>query len=158
VLFGLAVRLSAGDYPGPATVAALGGIGLLAAGLALRRGAVATVGLALLAAGYGLALIGKGLDPAAALFAGGLVAVAELAFWALEPGAAVRVGRAATGRRLLVAGSVVLGSIIAGALLLVAASEPVRGGAGLGVAGIVSLGAIVVVAAVLARSLRRGVG
>ena len=51
----------------------------------------------LLGVGYGVALIGKGLDPAAGLFAGGLAAVAELAFWALEPGAAVRIGRAATG-------------------------------------------------------------
>ena len=158
-LFALAVRLSASDYPGPAAVAVLAGVVLLAGGLVLRRGAVATVGLALLGVGYALALIGKGgLDPAAGLFAGGLVAVAELAYWALEPGAAVRLGRAATGWRLLVVGSVVLGSTLAGTLLLAVVSDPVRGGAGLGIAGIAALGTIFVVAAVLARSLRRDVG
>jgi hypothetical protein len=157
-LFALAVRLSAADYPGPAAVAALAGVALLAGGLVTRRGSVATVGLALLGTGYGLALIGKGLDPAAGLFAGGLVAVAELTYWALEPGAAVRLGRAATGRRLLVAGSAVLGSTLAGTVLLLVVSDPVRGGAGLGVAGIAALGTIFVVAAVLARSLRSGVG
>ena len=135
-------------------MAALGGLALLAGGLALRRGAVATLGLALLGVGYALGLIGKGLDPAAGLFAGGLVAVAELAFWALEPCAAVRVGRASTGRRLLVAGSVVLGSTVAGSLLLVAVEDPVRGGAGLGIAGVVALAGIAAVAAVLVRSLR----
>ena len=157
-MFALAVRLSAADYPGPAGVAALGGLALLAGGLALRRGSVTTLGLALLGAGYAAGLIGKGLDPAAGLFAGGLVAVAELAFWALEPGAAVRIGRAATGRRLLVVGSVVLGSTVAGSLLLLAVEDPVRGGAGLGIAGVVALGTIFLVAAALARSLRRGVG
>ena len=157
-LFALAVRLSAADYPGLAAVASLAGVALLAGGLVLRRGPVATVGLMLLGAGYALGLVGKGLDPAAGLFAGGLVAVAELAYWALEPGAAVRLGRAATGRRLLVVGSVVLGSTLASTLLLVAVSDPVGGGAGLGIAGIAALGTIAVVAAVLARSLRRGVG
>jgi hypothetical protein len=154
-LFGLAARLTAADYPGPAGVAVLGGFALLAGGLALRRGTVVTAGLALLGVGYGLGLIGKGLDPAAVLFAGGLVAVAELAFWALEPGAQVRVGRAATGRRLLVVGGVVLGSTIACMLLVVLVDDPIRGGAGLGLAGVVALAAIAAVAFVLARSLRR---
>jgi hypothetical protein len=132
----------------------MSGLILLAGGLALRWGSVATVGLALLGAGYGVGLIGKGLDPAAALFAGGLVAVAELVFWALEPGAQVRVGRAATGRRLVVVGAVVLGSTVAGGLLLAAVWDPVRGGAALGGAGIAALAALVAVAALLARSLR----
>lgn len=120
----------------------------------LRRGSAATIGLALLGAGYGAGLIGKGLDPASALFAGGLVATAELAFWALEPGAQVRVRRAATGTRLVVVGAVVLGSTVAGTLLLALVSDPVHGGAALGGAGIAALGAIFAVAALLARSLR----
>jgi len=157
-LFALGVRLSAGDYPGPAGVGALAGLALLAGGLVLRRGPVVTAGLALLGVGYGAALIGKGLDPAAGLFAGGLAAVAELAFWAIEPGAAVRVGRAATGRRVLVVGSVAVGSALAGTLLLIIVSDPIRGDAALGVAGIAAVTTIVIVAAVLARSLRRDVG
>src|SRR5688572_22739926 len=155
-LFALAVRLSAGDHPDPAALLALAGLGLLVGGLGLRRGAVATVGLALLGAGYGVSLIGKGLDPAAGLFAAGLVAVAELAFWALEPGAAVPLRRAATGVRGLVVGSVVFGAAFAGTVLLLLVSDPVRGEAGLGIAGVASVIAIFVVVAILARSLRDG--
>ena len=153
-MFGLAVWLSAGDYPGPAGLAVLAGIALLAGGLVIRRGAVATAGLVLLGAGYGVALVGKGLDPAAGLFAGGLAATAELAFWALEPGAAVRIVRAATGRRALVVTAVVLGAALSGSLLLAVVSDPVRGGSSLGVAGVLAVVAIFAVAVVLARSLR----
>jgi hypothetical protein len=152
------VRLSAGDLPGPTGVAVAAGLAVLLGGLVLRRGTLATLGLALLGAGYGISLAGKGLDPAAPLFAGGLVATAELAFWALEPGAAVRIGRAATGRRALAVAAVVFGAILSGALLLAAVYEPLRGGAALGVAGIAAVAAIVAVAVVLARSLRNGVG
>ena len=66
-LFGLAAWVSAADYPEPAGLAVLVGIALLAGGLVIRRGAVVTVGLAMLGAGYGVALVGKGLDPAAGL-------------------------------------------------------------------------------------------
>ena len=156
-LFALAVWLSAGDHPGPAAVGVLAGLALLAVGLVLRRGTVATVGLALLGVGYGAALIGKGLDPAAGLFAAGLVAVAELAFWAIEPGAAVPLGRAATGLRVLVFGSVVLGSALAGTVLVLAVSDPIRGEAALGIAGVLAVLTIFGVAVVLARSLRSDV-
>jgi hypothetical protein len=129
---------------------------LLAGALVLRRGPLATAGLALLGVGYGIALAGKGLDPAVGLFAGGLVATAELAFWALEPGAAVRIGRAATGRRALTVVAVVFGAVLSGSLLLVIVSDPFRGGAALGVAGVLALLGIVAVAVALARSLRDG--
>jgi hypothetical protein len=157
-LFGLAVRLSAADRPGAATLAVLAGSALLAGGLVIRRGALVTAGLVMLGVGYGLALVGKGLDPAAGLFAGGLAATAELAFWALEPGAAVRIARAATGRRALVVSAVVLGSALSGSLLLVVVSDPVRGGTALGIAGVLALLGIFAVAVTLARSLRRDVG
>ena len=150
--------LSAADRPGPAALAVLAGIVLLAGGLLIRRGTVATAGLALLGAGYGIALVGKGLDPAAGLFAGGLVATAELAYWALEPGAAVRIARAATARRALVVTAVAFGAALSGSLLLVLVSHPVRGGASLGIAGVLAVTAIFVVAVFLARSLRNGVG
>ena len=120
----------------------MAGLALLAGGLVIRRGAVTTAGLAMLGVGYGVGLVGKGLDPAAGLFAGGLVAAAELAFWALEPGAAVRVARAATARRALVVTAVVLGAALSGSLLLVVVSDPVRGGASLGIAGVLAVAAI----------------
>ena len=113
-----------------------------------------TAGLASIGVGYGLALVGKGLDPAAGLFAAGVAATAELAFWALEPGAAVQVGRAATARRALVVVGTVFGAALVGTVLLVVVSEPIRGGVALGVAGLAALMAIIAVAAVLARPLR----
>ncbi len=157
-LFGLAAWGSAADYPRPAGLVVLAGIALLAGGLVIRRGAVVTVGLAMLGVGYGVALVGKGLDPAAGLFAGGLAATAELAFWALEPGAEVRIARAATGRRALVVTTVAFGAALFGSLLLAVVSDPVRGGASLGIAGVLAVIAIFAVAAVLVRSLRSGVG
>jgi hypothetical protein len=157
-LFGLAAWASAVDYAGPAGVVVLAGIALLAGGLVIRRGPVVTLGLAVLGVGYGVALVGKGLDPAAGLFAGALAASAELAFWALEPGAEVRIARAATGRRALVVSTVALGAVLCGSLLLVLVSDPVSGGASLGIAGVLALVAIFAVAVALARSLRSGVG
>lgn len=115
-----------------------------------------TAGLALAGTAYGLSLVGKGLDPAASLFAGGLVAVAELAYWALEPGAAVSIGRAATARRALLSGSIGLAAVLTGALLLSVVSAPVRGGAALGVLGVAAIAAILFVAVGLMRSLHDG--
>lgn len=150
------MRLSADDLRGPAGAAALAGVVALAAGLALRRGVVVTVGLALLGAGYGLSLAGRELDLAAGVFAGGLAIAAELAFWSLEPGAAVGLGRAATARRSLVALAVAGGGAAAGTALLFVAADPVAGGVGLAVSGIAALAAIAVVGIVLARSLLGG--
>jgi hypothetical protein len=52
---------------------------------------------------------------------------------------------------------VVLGSAVAGTLLLGVVSDPVGGEAVLGIAGVVAVLAIFVIAFVLARSLRGGV-
>ena len=153
-LLALAARLAAADAPKVAGVAGLAGAALLALGLLTRKGAPVTAGLALVGAGYGLSLVGKGLDPWACLFAGGLVAVAELAYWALEPGAAVRIGRAATARRAVLSGSIALAAVLIGALLLAVVSAPVRGGAALGVLGVTAIAAILAVAVGLMRSLR----
>jgi hypothetical protein len=54
--------------------------------------------------------------------------------------------------------TVVLGAALFGSLLLVLVSDPVSGGASLGIAGVLALVAIFAVAVVLARSLRSGVG
>lgn len=134
----------------------MAGTALLAAGLVVRRGALVTAGLALVGTGYGLSLVGKGLDPAASLFAGGLVAVAELAYWALEPGAAVRIRRSATARRALLSGSIALATVFIGALLLSVVSAPVRGGAAFGVLGVAAIAATLAVAVGLMRSLHDG--
>jgi hypothetical protein len=146
--------MSAADAPGTALFVGLAGAGLVAAGLVLRRGAVATAGLALAGGGYAVSLVGKGLDPAASLVAGALVLVAELAYWALEPGAPIRVERAASGRRLASSGAIALGAVGLGAVLLAAASSPLRGDAGLGIAGVVGIGVIAAAVVGLLHALR----
>ena len=155
-MLALAARLMAADAPKAAGIAGLAGTVVLALGLLVRRGALVTVGLALVGTGYGLSLVGKGLDPAACLFASGIVAVAELAYWALEPGAAVRIGREATARRTALVGSIALGTLLIAALLLAVVSAPVRGGAALGILGVAAIAAILTLAVGLMRSLHDG--
>jgi len=153
-LLALASRLSAADAPELAGVVSVAGVPALLAGLVLRRGALVTVGLALSGAGYAVSLIGKGLDPAASLFAAGLLAIAELAYWALEPGAAVRIGRGATARRALFSAMLALGAVLLGALLLGVASTPAGGGAAIGIAGVAAVAAILAVVIGLMHVLR----
>jgi hypothetical protein len=155
-LLALAARLSAADAPKVAGVVGLAGAAVLAVGLMVRRGTLVTAGLALVGTAYGVTLVGKGLDPAASLFAGGLVVVAELAYWALEPGAAVRIGRRATGRRVLLSGSIALAAVLIGALLLAVVSAPVRGGAALGVLGVTAIAVILAILVGLMRSVLDG--
>ena len=137
-------------------MAGLAGASLLAAGLVIRQGALVTVGLALAGTGYGLSLAGKGLDPAACLFAGGLLFVAELAYWALEPGAAVRIGREMTARRVLLSGTLALAAVLGGAVLLGVVFTPVHGGAALGAVGVAAIAGILAVVVGLMRSLHDG--
>jgi hypothetical protein len=153
-LIGLAARLSAADAPELTEVVAAAGVAGLAAGLVLRRGGLATMGLALIGSSYAVSLIGKGLDPAACLVAGGLLFVAELTYWALEPGAAVRIGRRATARRALFSGALALGSVVVGSLLLGVASSPTGGGETIGILGVAALAAILAAVIGLMHSLR----
>lgn len=155
-LFALAARISAEDAPRLAGLLGISGAVVLAVGLLVRRSPPATLGIAMLGAAYGVSLAGKGLDPASPLFAGGLVLVAELAFWALEPGAAVRFGRAATARRFAVVSSVAIAGALLASLLLAVASTPLRGGVSVGIAGVAAIAAILALGALLARSLRDG--
>jgi hypothetical protein len=153
-LLGLASRVSAADAPELAGVVAVAGVAGLAAGLVLRRGGLATMGLALVGSAYAVSLIGKGLDPAACLVAGGLLFVAELTYWALEPGAAVRIGRRATARRAVFSGALALGAVVVGSLLLGIASAPSRGGEAIGILGVAALAAILAAVIGLMHSLR----
>jgi hypothetical protein len=150
----VAAALLAEDVPRLTAYTGLAGAVALAVGLVLQRGALATLGLALLGGGYAFSLAGKGVDPAAALFAGGLVLVAELAYWALEPGAAVRLGRGATARRLLVSLALALAAVLLAALLLAVSGAPGDQGVALAVAGVAAIGGIIVVAIGLALTLR----
>lgn len=113
-----------------------------------------TAGLALAGAGYAASLVGKGLDPAASLFAGGGLLVAELAYWALEPGASVRIGREATVRRALQSLALAVGAVMVGAVLLGAAATPVGGGVVIGALGVGAIALVLAVVVALIHLLR----
>ena len=150
----LAAYLGAGDAPGPAGAIGLVGTAALAVGVGLRRGTPVAAGLALVGVAYGVSLVGQGLDGTASLFAGGLVLVAELAYWSIEPGAAVRVGRTATARRAAFALALAVGSSVLGGLLLAAGATPLRGDTAFGVLGVAALLLVAAIAIWLLHSLR----
>jgi len=135
-------RAAADDVPKLAGYVALAGVGCLLAGLLLRRAAPVTAGLMLVGAGYGFSLAGKALDPGAPLVAGAFLLVTELAYWALEPGAPVRIGRRATLRRLLFSIGLATGAVVVAALLLGVAASPEGGGVSVGIAGVAAIAAI----------------
>lgn len=154
LLLALTARTTGEDVPRLAGYVALAGAGCLVIGLLLRRAAPTTFGLMLVGAGYGISLAGKALDPGAPLVAGGLLLVAELAYWALEPGASVRIGRRATIRRALFSLGLAVGAVLLGSLLLGVASTPQGGGASLGIAGVLAIAAVVGIVFWLAHTLR----
>jgi hypothetical protein len=126
---------------------------VLVAGLALRRPAAVPWAVAGLAAGYAVSL-DEGLDTRAPLYAVGLFALAELAYWSLqlrrgppdEPGMAGR--RALT---LVFAGIV---SLVVTTLLVAAGGLPLRGGVVVEVVGLLAaVGALAVLLSV-ARATR----
>lgn len=153
-LLALAARLAAVDAPELAGLLGIVGVVLVLVGLVLRRGAVATCGLALLGAAYAASLIGRSVDAGASLMAAGLLLVAELAFWALEPGAAVRVGRRATARRGLFSAALALATMLLGALLMAVAGYGGAGGVEIGVAGVAAVAVLVGAVVWLMHSLR----
>jgi hypothetical protein len=127
-LLAAALAFAAGS-PDPALLA-LGGasVFVLVVGLALGRAAAVPWAVVGLGAEYAVSLRGEELDGRVPLFAVGLLVVAELAYWALqlrrgprdEPGMAQ--GRIVA---LLIAGTT---GLIAGSLLVVVGSVPLRGG------------------------------
>lgn len=155
--FALGSYLGSSGEAGVVGLLGIAGIVVLASGLVLRRGLLVTAGLALAGAGYGVSLIGRDLDGAGGIFAAGLLLAAELAYWAIEPGAAVRLGRRATARRLAFTGLLALAGGIAGSLLVAAGSAPLEGDAAFGVAGVAAVALIAAAAVWLIHALREPV-
>ena len=135
-------------------VAALGGTAtaVLAAGLWRRRPVVVPWSLLALGAAAALSFAEEG-DPAESpLFAAGLLAVGELAYWSLD----TRLSRPATpgiaARRIALLSGLVAGSIALGAILVSVARLEPGGGLALETAGVAA--AVGLAAAVLALSRR----
>ena len=135
-------------------VAALGGAAtaVLAAGLWRKRPVVVPWSLLALGAGAAISFAEEG-DPARSpVFAAGLLAVGELAYWSLD----TRLSRQATSgiaaRRIALLSGLVAGSIALGAILVSVARLEPGGGLALETAGVA--GAVGLAAAVLALSRR----
>ena len=99
-----------------------------------------------------LALGPDSLDSWTPLLAGGLLLVAELAWWSLEPRVPAWSQPGLAARRV---GTVLLacaGASVVSAVVLVAAGVPLSGGFGLELAGVVAATGALAVVACLARS------
>lgn len=110
---------------------------MLAAALVLRRSALVGVGLFVLGAEYAayFGVRGQDVDPRAPLYGIAFLAVAELAYAALE----LRAGKAEpelTARRVATLALLALGSVAVGTLTLAAAATPIGGGVGLEAVGV----------------------
>jgi hypothetical protein len=109
----------------------LAGLGLLlAAAAALRAAVLLAPALAVLLAGYTVALVVRGdrVDAAAPLVGAGLLLYAELAGWAREARPQVHDERQVLLTRAVVLAVCVLGGLGLGVLVLLAAALPAGGG------------------------------
>ena len=129
-------------------------LALLLGGLVLRWSAALAVGVALLGTQQAvrLALGPDSLDSWTPLLAGGLLLVAELAWWSLEPRVTAWSQPGLAARRL---GAVLLacaGASVLSAVVLVAAGAPLSGGFGLELAGVIAATGTLTLVAWLART------
>ena len=130
-----------------------GAFALLLLGLLLRRSGALAAGVALLGAQQAtrLALGPEAIDEATPLLATGLLLVAELAWWSIEPRVPAWWQAGIPARR---AGTLVLacaGSLVVSALVVVAAGAHVGGGTLLLLTGMVAAAAALGVLAYVAR-------
>jgi hypothetical protein len=140
---------------GHETLLLAGGVALavLLAGLLLRWSAALAVGVALLGAQQAtrLALGPEAVDEATPLVATGLLLVAELAWWSVEPRVPAWTQGGVLVRRL---GTLVLScaaALFVSALVVVAGGAPVSGGTALELVGVVAAAGALAVLALVAR-------
>jgi hypothetical protein len=138
---------------------AVGGAALavLLVGLLLRWSAALAVGVAVLGAQQAtrLALGSEAVDEATPLVATGLLLVAELAWWSVEPRVPAWGEVGVLARRV---GTLVLtcaGALVVSAVVVVAAGAPVNGGTLLELLGVVAAAAALALVATVARTRPR---
>jgi hypothetical protein len=137
-------------------VAAVAAAGLffLAVGLAVRWSAALALGVVVLGAEQALrlALGPNEVDAWTPAYAAGLLLVAELAWWSVEPRVAAWSEAAVVLRRLgAVLGLCAAGAVVA-ALIVMVAGAPLHGGLGLELVGVVAAVGAVALVAGLARA------
>jgi hypothetical protein len=125
----------------------------LAAGLALRLPALVPVAIALLGAGYALALVGHGdtVDDGVLLVAPALLLVAELGYRSLEP-RGIRPERSLVAGDAGVLAALLGGSVVTAGAVLATTTLDVGGRSVLVGAGVVAAAGALTLTASLARS------
>jgi hypothetical protein len=137
-------------------VAAAGvlGLGVLLASLAFARPSGVAWALVLLAGEYGGALAAgedTSVDAAAPLYAGGLLVLAELAYWSLELRGRGREERRVAVRRLTAVTALAICSVVVGAVVVVVTAVPLGGGLVWDAVGVAAAVGTLAIVALLAR-------
>jgi hypothetical protein len=150
-----AVVAAAGALGENLLVLAPGAAGLLwlMLGLATRWSAALAAGIVFLGAEQAVRLATgpDSVDPWTPAYAAGLLLVAELAWWSIEPRVPAWSDYGLTLRRLAaIVGACAAGALIA-AVVVLAAGAPLTGGVGLELTGVLAAVAAVAVVATLAR-------
>jgi hypothetical protein len=130
----------------------------LCAGLAFRWSAALAAGIAFLGAEQAVRLATgrSSVDPWTPLYAAGLLLVAELAWWSIEPRVAAWSETEAVVRRLLIVTGACVGAGLLAAVVVLAAGAPLRGGVGLELVGVAAAAAAIAVIAAVARTPAKG--
>jgi hypothetical protein len=124
---------------------------LLALGLAWPFPSLLPWPLVVLAGAYAWKLGDGGLDQWAPVYAGGLLAIAELAYWSVELRGRARDTERLTERRLALIAALALLSVAAGGLVLAATSVRIGGGVAADLVGAAAAVVALAVVAALAR-------
>jgi hypothetical protein len=143
--------LSAHGHRAGVAALAVASFAMLALALAWPLASLLPWALAAAGAAYAVRLAGGPLDEWAPVYAGGFLAVAELAYWSVElRGRAHEAGRL-TDRRLALIASVSLLGVVAGAAILAATALGIGSGVATDVVGVAAAVGTVAVVASLAR-------
>jgi hypothetical protein len=109
----------------------LAGLVLVLLAVALGRAGLVAPGLVVVLAGYATSVVVRdsaALEPAAPLVGGGLLVVAELAYWSVELRGKEPEERLVVFRRLATLVALTAGAVVLGAGVLAAAALPLGGG------------------------------
>jgi hypothetical protein len=150
---GAGIALSAGEHRLAIVGIATGAVVVLAAALARPFPSLLPWPLVALAAAYAWKLAGGPLDQWSPVYAGGFVAVAELAYWSVElRGRAHDTARLIDRRAALIAAISLVG-VAAGGLVLAATAVGIGSGVATDVLGVAAaIGALAVVASLARRA------
>jgi hypothetical protein len=148
---GAAVALTAGHDRLAFGGLALAALVLLALGIASPLPSLLPWPVAILAAAYAWKLGNGGVDQWAPVYAGGLLAVAELAYWSIELRGRWQDAERLTERRAALIAALALASVAAGGLVLAATSVRIGSGIATDLLGVAAAVAALAVVATLAR-------